>query len=155
MLCQWCTWLGSTWLGCTWHVLLDDLHDVSPCCIYGRCEEVGEEMGADEFNCQLEPRPPVRRPCYSPCVGECVVSEWTEWSRCKQVGNSTLSEFLCPSHSKNGGEALSVTPVRASVRPLSKFGVRLITFERLHRFNSNLVCWYIISKYRSIWVTIH
>jgi len=69
--------------------------------------------------------------------------------------------FLCPRHSKNGGEALSVTPVRScvrsSVRPLSKFGVRSITFERLHRLNSNLVCWYIISKHRSssIWVTIH
>ena len=52
--------------------------------------------------------------------------------------------FLCPRQSKNGGGALSVTPVhaciRASVRPLSKFGVRSITFERLHRFNSNLVC---------------
>jgi len=47
--------------------------------------------------------------------------------------------------------------VRACVRPLSKFGVRSITFERLHRFYSNLVCWYIISKHRSssIWVTIH
>jgi len=47
--------------------------------------------------------------------------------------------------------------VRPSVRPLSKFGVRSITFERLHRFNSNLVCWYIISKHRSssIWVTFH
>ena len=32
--------------------------------------------------------------------------------------------------------------VRAPVRPSSKFGVRSITFERLHRFNSNLVCWY-------------
>jgi len=73
--------------------------------------------------------------------------------------------FLCPRHSKNGGGALSVTPVRASVRasvcasvrPLSKFGVRSITFERLHWFNSNLVCWYIISKHRSssIWVKIH
>ena len=28
----------------------------------------------------------------------------------------------------------------ASVCPLSKFGVRSITFERLHQFNSNLVC---------------
>ena len=47
--------------------------------------------------------------------------------------------------------------VRSSVRPLSKYGVRSITFERLHRFNSNLVCWYIISKHRSssIWVTIY
>jgi len=44
--------------------------------------------------------------------------------------------------------------VRASVRPLSKFGVRSITFERLHQFNSNLVRWYIISKHRSssIWL---
>ena len=51
--------------------------------------------------------------------------------------------FLCPRHSKNGGGALSVTPVRACVRPSSvrpKFGVRLKTFERLHQFNSNLVC---------------
>jgi len=60
--------------------------------------------------------------------------------------------FLCPRHSKNDEGALSVTPVRAcippsvpacvraSVRPLSKFGVCSITFERLHRFNSNLVC---------------
>jgi len=47
-------------------------------------------------------------------------------------------------------------PCNASVRPLSKFGVCSITFERLHRFNSNVVCWYIISKHRlsSIWVTI-
>jgi len=45
--------------------------------------------------------------------------------------------------------------VCASVGP--KFGVRSITFERLHRFNSNLVYWYIISQHRSslIWVTIH
>ena len=47
--------------------------------------------------------------------------------------------------------------VRASVRPLSKFVVRSITFERLLRFHSNLVCLYKTSKYRSssIWVTIH
>ena len=51
-----------------------------------------------------------------------------------------VSVFLCPRHSNNGGGALSVTPVRASVRPLSKFGVRSITFEKLHRFNLNLVC---------------
>ena len=64
--------------------------------------------------------------------------------------------FLCPRYSKNGGGALSVTPVRAcvracvrvcvrpsvrvSVRPSSKLSVRLIPFERLHRFDSNLVC---------------
>ena len=39
--------------------------------------------------------------------------------------------------------ALSVTPVRAfvhaSVRPLSKFGVRSITFERLHRFKFGML----------------
>jgi len=75
--------------------------------------------------------------------------------------------FLCPRHSKNGGGALSVTPVHASVRSSvrsfvrssvrPKFGVRSVTFERLHRFNSNLLYWYIISKHRPslIWVTIH
>ena len=60
-----------------------------------------------------------------------------------QLINYNDITFLCPRHSKNGGGALSVTPVRASVRafvhvcvrPLSKFGVRSITFERLHRFN--------------------
>ena len=39
--------------------------------------------------------------------------------------------------------------VRACVRPLSTFGVCSITFEGLQRFDSNLVCWYIISKHRS------
>jgi len=36
-------------------------------------------------------------------------------------------------------------------------GVRSVTFERLHRFDAYLACWYIISKHRScsIWVTIH
>ena len=70
--------------------------------------------------------------------------------------------FLCPRHSKNGGGALSVTPVRAfvraSVRPsVIKIGVRSITFKRLHRFDSYLACWCIISKHRSslIWVTTH
>jgi len=129
--------------------------------------------------------------------------------RVRSINPIPIEGFLCPRHSKNGGGALSVTPVRASVRasvrpsplscplyksytnrrifmpppfeewwrgikcypcpcvrvpcvrpsvrPLSKFGVRSITFERLHPFNSNLVCWYIISKHRSssIWVTIH
>ena len=76
-----------------------------------------------------------------------------------------MFDFLCPRHSKNGGGALSVTPVRAfvrpsvrpCVRPLSKFGVRSITFEKLHRFDLNLVCLYKTSKHRSssIWVTTH
>ena len=50
----------------------------------------------------------------------------------KLWGHPFPGNFLCPRHSKNGGGALSVTPVHASVRPLSKFGVRSITFERLH-----------------------
>jgi len=36
--------------------------------------------------------------------------------------------FLCPRHSKNGGGALSVTPVRACVCP--KFDVRSKTFKK-------------------------
>jgi len=35
-------------------------------------------------------------------------------------------KFLCPRHSKNGGGALSVNPVRAYLLPLSEFGVRSI-----------------------------
>jgi len=48
------------------------------------------------------------------------------------------------------------TCVRASVR-YQNFGFRSITFKRLHRFISNLVCCYKTSKHRSssIWVTIH
>jgi len=77
------------------------------------------------------------------------------------VGSVLRKTIFMPRHSKNGGEALSVTPVRPcvrpSVRPLSKYVVRSITFERLHGFKSNLICLYIISKHRSssIWVTIH
>ena len=39
----------------------------------------------------------------------------------------------------------------------TKIGVRSVTFERLHRFDSYFAYWYIISKHRSswIWVTIH
>jgi len=39
----------------------------------------------------------------------------------------------------------------------TKIGVRSITFERLHRFDSYMACSCIISKHRSssIWVTIH
>ena len=40
---------------------------------------------------------------------------------------------------KNGGGALSVTPVCACVRPLSKFGVRSITFERLLQFQFGML----------------
>jgi len=39
--------------------------------------------------------------------------------------NLAVIGFLCLG-------ALSVNPVRVCVRPLSKFGVRSITFERLH-----------------------
>ena len=65
--------------------------------------------------------------------------------RVRSINPIPIEGFLCPRHSKNGGGALSNTPVHASVRacvrPLSKFGVRSITFERLHWFNSNLVCY--------------
>ena len=34
----------------------------------------------------------------------------------QKCGNFYIAYFLCPRHSKNGGGALSVTPVRACVR---------------------------------------
>ena len=50
--------------------------------------------------------------------------------------------IFMPPPFEEGVEGHYVLPlcVRPCVRPLSKFGVRSITFERLHRFNSNLVC---------------
>jgi len=80
------------------------------------------------------------------------------------AGNECLSSSVFACHSNNsrivfmppsfeewwrGIKCYPCPCVHASVRPLSKFGVRSITFERLHRFNSNLVCLYIISKHQS------
>ncbi|KAL4229485.1 Thrombospondin type 1 repeat-containing protein [Mactra antiquata] len=38
----------------------------------------------DDHNCISYLKPTERRQCYSPCEGECVVSEWSDWTRCKQ-----------------------------------------------------------------------
>ena len=65
--------------------------------------------------------------------------------------SSDFIRFLCPRHSKDGGGSLSVTPVRACVRPsVIKIWCPLNNFWIL-------VFWYIISKHMSssIWVTIH
>lgn len=35
----------------------------------------------DSF-CSRSPKPEDQRTCSTPCVGECVVSEWSEWSKC-------------------------------------------------------------------------
>ena len=87
---------------------------------------------------------------------------------CKYLKNNNT--FLCPRHSnmpppfEEWWRGIKCYPcpcvrvcVRLCVRLLSKFGVRSITFERLHRFDSNLVCLYKTSKHRSssIWVTTH
>jgi len=69
---------------------------------------------------------------------------------------ANTSSFFMPPPFEEWWRGIKCSPCPC-VRPLSKFGVRSITFERLHRFNSKLVCWYIVSKHRSssIWVTIH
>jgi len=81
------------------------------------------------------------------------------WSYFVTIGLQFYMCFMSPPFEEwwRGSKCYPCPCVRASVRPLSKVGVRSITVERLHRFNSNLVCWYVISKHRSssIWVTIH
>ena len=119
------------------------------------------------------------RTCNMTGIVSCNMTGIVSWT-CNMTGIGSCfglcTKFLCPRHSKNGGGAFIVTPVRAcvrlcirpSVRPSvcyqnlkkkhsTKIGVPSITFERLHRFDSYLACWNIISKHRSslIWVTIH
>ncbi|XP_033731850.1 thrombospondin type-1 domain-containing protein 7A-like isoform X2 [Pecten maximus] len=41
----------------------------------------------DDGNCAGLPEPRSTRSCYLPCPGDCVLSEWTEWSQCQQPCN--------------------------------------------------------------------
>ena len=54
-----------------------------------RCETMTStgytNEAVEEQRCYGQEKPQDRRRCYSPCVGECVVSEWSAWSNCKQV----------------------------------------------------------------------
>lgn len=55
-----------------------------------RCETfsgdgINVDRDLDDTMCMHEFKPIDHRRCFSPCVGECVVSEWTPWSRCQQV----------------------------------------------------------------------
>ena len=43
---------------------------------------------------------------------------------CLILPMSMIIVFVCPRHSKNGGVALSVSPVRACVRPSVRLSVR-------------------------------
>ena len=57
--------------------------------IHCRCEvETANgytNQAVDEIMCTRSLKPHDKQACYAPCVGECVVSEWSNWSRCKQV----------------------------------------------------------------------
>ena len=51
---------------------------------------------------------------------------------------SLNTSFLCPRHSKNGGGALSVTPVRACVRPSVQ---NLVSAQLRIEFHSGCIYW--------------
>ena len=53
-----------------------------------RCVEKttdGLEMDVPSHYCDPENRPVLKRDCVLHCPGECVISEWTEWSTCHSV----------------------------------------------------------------------
>ena len=56
--------------------------------IIGRCvENIGDEPAVvlEKF-CDTLMRPDTEEECYEPCPGHCVVSAWSHWSQCSQVG---------------------------------------------------------------------
>lgn len=67
--------------------------------IYVRCE-VTDLMGhklshiVDEDQCADEPKPSRTQPCHMACEGECVVSDWSEWTSCDQVSLVCRSYWL-------------------------------------------------------------
>jgi len=81
------------------------------------------------------------------------------WFLSKVLFNNFKSIFMPPPFEEwwRGIKCYPCPCVRESVRLLSKFGVPSRTFERLHRFDSYLVCLYKTSKHRSssISVTTH
>ena len=53
-----------------------------------RCVEKttdGLEMDVPSHYCDPENRPVLKRDCVLHCPGECVISEWAEWSACHSV----------------------------------------------------------------------
>ena len=46
----------------------------------------GLEMDVPSHFCDPEEKPMAERDCRIHCPGECVHSEWTEWSSCHSVG---------------------------------------------------------------------
>ena len=62
-----------------------------------RCVEQtsdGLQMDVPSHYCDPEDKPVLERDCILHCPGECVLSEWTEWSSCYSVRASTI--FLEP-----------------------------------------------------------
>ena len=45
----------------------------------------GLEMDVPSHYCDPENRPVLKRDCVLHCPGECVISEWAEWSACHSV----------------------------------------------------------------------
>ncbi|KAK6181753.1 hypothetical protein SNE40_009543 [Patella caerulea] len=61
-----------------------------------RCQSISETTKVlgyvDDIYCRGKDRPLETRSCYLSCPGECVLSEWTSWSLCKQPCNSQQTQ---------------------------------------------------------------
>lgn len=48
-------------------------------------EDLSGITSLQDSYCNKIPKPAEQRICSTPCVGECVVSEWSEWTKCSVV----------------------------------------------------------------------
>ena len=81
--------LGKSWPlsgQCHQHIIFTEWHCTLALCSF-RCVEKTklEPLDVPSHYCDPEEKPSHSRDCQIYCPGECVVSEWTEWSSCLSV----------------------------------------------------------------------
>ncbi|CAM1302174.1 Uncharacterised protein g3175 [Pycnogonum litorale] len=50
-----------------------------------QCLTIGGKVMMSDLCSFFLPSPPSNEPCYIPCAGDCVLSEWSSWSPCSQL----------------------------------------------------------------------
>ena len=76
-----------------WFFLVNWAQKMWYCFFIRRCVEQtsdGLQMDVPSHYCDPEDKPVLERDCILHCPGECVLSEWTEWSSCYSVRASTI-----------------------------------------------------------------
>ncbi|BFZ22563.1 hypothetical protein BsWGS_25602 [Bradybaena similaris] len=92
-----------------------------------RCVSVsgeGSEMTVDETFCSYDDLPQAVKPCSLPCPGDCVMSEWSDWTLCRQPcsGKQIQSRTRHVLRSPGTGEASSVTcSIKREERPCERW----------------------------------